>query len=207
MCHSAHIYDFIPITRRFSRCLTICRYCQYAWGASWSEDVPSLGTTAPLPIPPPSPHRSRPIHPILTAAENAGVLDHAFAAHRLRWRLASRFWPARALPANASCSRSGYNARTLLYVLAITTGMRQGELFALKWQDVDLGNATLSVRRTLTRSGERYTLGETKKSRRTVRLTQKAVEALRSHRTRQLEEKATGGRIRRLGTRICGREG
>jgi integrase len=29
-----------------------------------------------------------------------------------------------------------------LYVLAATTGMRQGELLALKWQDVDLGNAT-----------------------------------------------------------------
>ena len=40
-----------------------------------------------------------------------------------------------------------------LYVLAVTTGMRQGELLALKWQDVDLENATLGVRRTVTRSG------------------------------------------------------
>ena len=40
-----------------------------------------------------------------------------------------------------------------LYVLAVSTGMRQGELLALKWQDVDLENATLSVRRTLTKSG------------------------------------------------------
>src|SRR5215218_2101147 len=31
-----------------------------------------------------------------------------------------------------------------LYVLAVHTGMRQGELLALKWQDVDLENATLS---------------------------------------------------------------
>jgi integrase len=49
-----------------------------------------------------------------------------------------------------------------LYVLAVTTGMRQGELLALKWQDIDLDNATLSVRRTLTRSGGRYTLGAPK---------------------------------------------
>ena len=40
-----------------------------------------------------------------------------------------------------------------LYVLAVHTGMRQGELLALKWQDIDLENATVSVRRTLTRSG------------------------------------------------------
>ncbi len=77
-----------------------------------------------------------------------------------------------------------------LYVLAITTGMRQGELLALKWQDVDLDNATLSVRRTLTRVGGRIVIGEpkTKKSRRSVRLTRQAVEVLGSHVERQLRE-------------------
>jgi integrase len=39
-----------------------------------------------------------------------------------------------------------------LYVLAIHTGMRQDELLALKWQDVDMENATVSVRRTLTKT-------------------------------------------------------
>ncbi len=33
-----------------------------------------------------------------------------------------------------------------LYVLAVHTGMRQGELLALKWQDVDLENARITVR-------------------------------------------------------------
>ncbi len=76
-----------------------------------------------------------------------------------------------------------------LYVLAVHTGMRQGELLALKWQDVDLENARLSVRRTITMSGGRILLGEpkTKKSRRTVRLTDAAVRALRGHLARQLE--------------------
>jgi Tfp pilus assembly protein PilE len=36
-----------------------------------------------------------------------------------------------------------------LYVLAITTGMRQGELLALKWEDVNLEAGALQVRRTL----------------------------------------------------------
>ncbi len=77
-----------------------------------------------------------------------------------------------------------------LYILALTTGMRQGELLALKWQDVDLENTTLSVRRTLTKDGGRLLLGEpkTKKSRRTVRLTEAAGRALSEHLTRQVAQ-------------------
>jgi integrase len=76
-----------------------------------------------------------------------------------------------------------------LYVLAVTTGMRQGELLALKWRDVDLENATVSVRRTLTKSGGRLLLGEpkTKKSRRTINLTEAAARALRQHLACQIE--------------------
>jgi integrase len=77
-----------------------------------------------------------------------------------------------------------------LYVLAVHTGMRQGELLALRWQDVDIENAVVSVRRSLTRSGGKVVFGEpkTKKSRRSIRLTPQAVEALRSHLERQLRD-------------------
>ena len=79
-----------------------------------------------------------------------------------------------------------------LYMLAVTTGMRRGELLGLKWSDIDLENAMVSVQRTLTRTdnGKRVALGEpkTKKSRRTIRLTEAAVEALRGHLQRQLRE-------------------
>jgi integrase len=79
-----------------------------------------------------------------------------------------------------------------LYVLAVTTGMRRGELLGLKWSDVDLENAGVSIRRTLTRidNGKRVALGDvkTKKSHRTIRLTPQAVEALREHLTRQMED-------------------
>ena len=78
------------------------------------------------------------------------------------------------------------------YVLAVHTGMRRGELLGLKWNDVDLENATVRVRRTLTRidNGRRLALGppKNKKSRRTIRLTERAVESLRSHLERQLAE-------------------
>jgi integrase len=77
-----------------------------------------------------------------------------------------------------------------LYVLAVTTGLRQGELLGLKWDDVDLDASTLRVRRTLTtaKGGPQLTAPKTKGGRRTVKLTQSAVEALRSHLERQLDE-------------------
>lgn len=78
-----------------------------------------------------------------------------------------------------------------LYVLAVTTGMRQGELLGLKWEDVDLARSAIHVRRTLTRKGGRLLLGEpkTKKSRRTVQLAGRALDALKAHRKAQLEER------------------
>jgi integrase len=77
-----------------------------------------------------------------------------------------------------------------LYVLALHTGLRQGELLALRWEDVDIEEKTLIVRRTITKDGGKLLIGPTKtaKSRRTVKLTRDAAEALREHLTRQLEE-------------------
>jgi integrase len=77
-----------------------------------------------------------------------------------------------------------------LYVLAIHTGLRQGELLGLKWEDVDLESGTLRVCRTLVtaKGGPVLTAPKTKGSRRSVKLTQGAVEALRSHLKHQLQE-------------------
>ena len=77
-----------------------------------------------------------------------------------------------------------------LYVLAIHTGLRQGELLGLKWDDVDLDDGSLQVRRTLTitKNGPVFTTPKTTGSRRSVKLTSKAIEALKSHLERQLTE-------------------
>ena len=63
--------------------------------------------------------------------------------------------------------------RSPLLVLAVHTGMRQGELLALKWTEVDFEAGKVSVRRTLTRESGHYALGEpkTRRSRWTVKLT------------------------------------
>jgi integrase len=88
-----------------------------------------------------------------------------------------------------------------LYVLAIHTGIRRGELLALKWADVDLDLATVRVRRTLTRGedGRGYVVGAATKSGkgRHVRLTPRAVEALKRHRARQAKEKLKVGGLYR----------
>ncbi len=82
-----------------------------------------------------------------------------------------------------------------LYVLAVTTGLRQGELLGVKWDDVDMEAGSLCVRRTLTTAKGRPVLSapETKASRRTVILSQLALKALRSHLERQLREEDRAG--------------
>lgn len=87
-----------------------------------------------------------------------------------------------------------------LYVLALSTGMRQGELFGLRWKDVDFAGASLSVITAVQRSrsaGTRLAEPKTATARRTIALTTtgsfNAVEALRGHRARQAEERLALG--------------
>jgi integrase len=67
-----------------------------------------------------------------------------------------------------------------LYVLAITTGMRQGELLGLQWKDIDPDAGTLRVNR----SAYEGTVGppKTASGRRTIRLSKLAIRALKKHR-------------------------
>jgi integrase len=83
-----------------------------------------------------------------------------------------------------------------LYVLALTTGMRRGELLALHWADVDLEDGYVQVRYTLQHLKDgAYTFAspKTERSRRKVVLTSAAAAALRRRRTTQGEERAAAG--------------
>lgn len=77
-----------------------------------------------------------------------------------------------------------------LYILAVHCGLRQGELLALKWQDIDLKAGMLQVRRTLsiTKDGPAFNPPKTAKGRRSIRLTTAVVAALKEHLQRQLGE-------------------
>ena len=76
-----------------------------------------------------------------------------------------------------------------IVALALATGMRRGELLALRWEDVDLHDKTLRVERSLeeSSSGLRFKPPKTKHGRRAVPLPPTAIEVLRAHRLRQLE--------------------
>jgi integrase len=83
-----------------------------------------------------------------------------------------------------------------LYVLAITTGMRQGELHALRWRDVDLEGGSLRVTSSIQYvrgQGLRLSSPKTRRSRRQVMLSKVAVEALTLRREVQLQERARQG--------------
>jgi integrase len=83
-----------------------------------------------------------------------------------------------------------------LFVLALTTGMRRGELLALKWQDIDFELGAVHVRRAFTRAkGQRYLEAEpkTEKSRRSILLAPGTIEILKQHRLKQLEAKQQAG--------------
>jgi integrase len=75
------------------------------------------------------------------------------------------------------------------YVLAVSTGMRLGELLGLRWRDLDLDAGRLHVRSTLQRVNSQWLFAEpkTQQSRRSISLSAVAVAALRAHRARQLE--------------------
>lgn len=81
-----------------------------------------------------------------------------------------------------------------LYITAIHTGLRRSELLGLKWTDIDLDARTLSVQRSLDRDGT-FNPPKRNKSRRTVKLTAQAAEALKGHRARQNEERLQLGSL------------
>lgn len=83
-----------------------------------------------------------------------------------------------------------------LITLAVTTGMRSGELLALKWRDINLDNRSLHIQRSMSYiPGKGYLEFEpkTSKSRRKIVLPPFVCEALKLHWARQLEVRLKAG--------------
>jgi integrase len=78
-----------------------------------------------------------------------------------------------------------------LYLVAIFTGMREGEMFALQLADLDLDHGWAYVRRSVGGAKAKKALKGTKNkaSRRAVPLPPPVVEALRAHRKRVIAQK------------------
>ena len=82
-----------------------------------------------------------------------------------------------------------------LYAVALSLGLRKGELSALTWDDIDLDAGLLHVRRPVQRYDGGYHFGppKTAHSRRTLAVPAPLVDELKAHRARQLEERLAIG--------------
>jgi integrase len=82
-----------------------------------------------------------------------------------------------------------------LFRVALLYGLRRGELLGLRWEDVDLDRGTLAVRQQLGWFGSTPEVGppKTRRSRRSFRIDDGTVSALRRHRREQREEQLRAG--------------
>jgi len=86
-----------------------------------------------------------------------------------------------------------------LWVLALTIGLRRGELLALKWPDIDIDKGTLTISRTMTtREDGSYFIADEPKStssRRTIKLPMICIAALRRRRALQNQRRLQLGEV------------
>jgi integrase len=145
------------------------------------------------------------------SVNNIHGMLHKALDHAVRWGLAPRnVCDAVSLPKQSRhetqpltekqarqllVAARGHSLEGLL-TLAVTTGMRSGELLALKWQDINFDTDSLHIRRSMGYiSGKGYLEFEpkTSRSRRKIVLPSFVCEALKQHRTRQLEARLKAG--------------
>jgi integrase len=88
------------------------------------------------------------------------------------------------------------NSRLYIPVLlAITTGLRRGEILGMRWSDVDLSKGSVMVVSSLERTveGLKFKSPKTHRSRRAVALPPLTIDALRTHRAEQAADRLAIG--------------
>ena len=83
-----------------------------------------------------------------------------------------------------------------LYSIALSVGLRRGEILGLRWQDLDLEAGMLSVRQAAQRirgKGMTFVPPKTDRAHRTVNVPSPVIASLRRHRRAQLEERLKAG--------------
>ncbi|WP_282204002.1 tyrosine-type recombinase/integrase [Kitasatospora fiedleri] len=138
------------------------------------------------------------IHSVLKSA-----LEHAVREEEIPRNVARngtprprRFEPLTADEARTFLTTAQGHRLHALFELALRTGLRKGELLGLRWEDLDRGSGTASIRRTLqrTRTGGLTTLPtKTVSSERRIALPTPCLTSLRAHRKQQAQEKEKAG--------------
>lgn len=143
------------------------------------------------------------VHKALADAVRWGYLARNPATHArppVRHRVEMKVWSPDEL--RAFLRHVAGDRLYAAWLLMATTGMRRGEVLGLRWVDVDLDAARISIVQNLTVANHRVVVGEPKtaKGRRPVALDPATVTALRSHlRTQQAERAALGRRWQEAG--------
>lgn len=148
-------------------------------------------------------HAHAVLHRALTVATRYGLVARNVASLVKAPRMRERdMHPLTRDEARAYLAAAAGHRSAAVVTLALATGMRQGELLALHWRDVDLGTSEqpgqpgrLSVTATLYLR-EKVALikaPKTKGSRRSIAFAAPVTDALRTHRVRQLRERLAAG--------------
>lgn len=142
-----------------------------------------------------------------TTVNHLHACIHRALAHAVQWELIARnvadqvdppknaYYDAQPLTADEAkqlLAASRGERFEALYVIALTTGMRQGELLGLHWSEIDLDQGLLYVRKALKRGGF-VKDPKSSKHRRAIILTPIGIDALRKHRVQQNEERLQVG--------------
>lgn len=139
-------------------------------------------------------HTHRVLHKALVDAERLGLVARNVARHVALPSMpaltsADNVWTTGELRQflEASSAEPLYAA----FVLAATTGMRRGEVAALRWEDIDLDRAVLRVEQSVipVRGELVFSPPKTKKGTRQVSLDGATVAVMRAHRARQSERR------------------
>ncbi|MFC7559859.1 site-specific integrase [Paenibacillus farraposensis] len=78
----------------------------------------------------------------------------------------------------------------IVFLLALTTGMRKGEILGLRWKDVDFDKRTISITQIMSSDGKDFQVGaKTISGSRLIRVDSETMEALRLHKIRTNEKK------------------
>lgn len=144
------------------------------------------------------------LHVALEAAVERGYVPRNVAdlsnppkAKRARSRNArDKCWTREQLVSFLDYCRDVADRLYALWFLIATTGLRRAEALALRWPDVDLPRARLTIRRTVTVADGVVVWQDDAKSddsERTIALDARTVAALREHRKRQAAERLAAG--------------
>jgi len=145
---------------------------------------------------------ARSIRATLSVALKTAILDHGLprnvaALSKVPKSDKPAFSPEVVTPEQARQIMAAFHGSRLepLVLFSIATGVRQGELLALRWEDVDLGKRTVVIRYAAEhRDGTKSLVKpKTDKSQRTLSLPALAIRALELRRAQEVEDRLLAG--------------